>query len=57
MSLGYVPSWAVKILRWRKDKQSLTWCIMVEEDENDKGDNAMSNSKSSAFDKLQPSTP
>jgi len=41
----------------RKDKLSLIQYIMMEEPENDKADNARSNSKSSVFDRLQPSTP
>jgi len=57
IGLSNVPSWMVKISRRRKDKHSLTWYITAEEAENDKGDNVVSNSKSSVFDKLQASTP
>jgi len=58
ISLGYMPRQAVKISKRRcKDKQPLTQYIMEGEAENDKGDNATSSSKSSAFDRLQPSIP
>ena len=53
----YMPPGLVKIARRFKDKQSLTQYVMAEEVGNDKGDNAMSNPKSSVFDRLQPSTP
>jgi len=49
ISLSDIPSWAVKISRWRKDKLSLIQYIMVKDAKNDKGDNAMPNAESSMF--------
>ena len=50
--LGYIPSQPVKISGWWKDKQSLTQYTTTEEAGDDEGDNVVSNSKSSMFDRL-----
>jgi len=56
IGLSYMSSPPVRILRWHKDKRSITQYVMVEEARHDKGDNATSSPKSSMFSRLQPST-
>jgi len=47
----------VNIFGWHKDKQSLAQYITAEKVDDDKGDNATSNQKSSMLDKLHLFTP
>jgi len=56
LAFGCIPSQLVKISGQHKEKQSLAQYIMMEEANDDKGDNAMSNSKSLVLNRLQPST-